>query len=289
MLNITFEFVGGPNDGKVVQGKLGEPSDAERHYLFSHRGRVGQRFAVASDYAIEYLADKGKAIEDPVQRHHYVVTDRLEEGDDVWVRAEYSPDDDGKFPGPVDEETAPAINLDGQLLVASPRMDDPLFQQAVVLVVDQSDDQTFGVMLNRPTPETVGQLWKEVSEIPCESGRAVFVGGPEDGPVAVLHTDESAADVPLLPGVFLSVEKNNLEWIVQQQDVEQRLFIGTADWDAEQLEEELANGDWLILPATQDLVFADPEDQWRQALQKLGRTFFQSIGVKHIPDDPRVN
>ena len=48
MLNIKFEFIGGPNDGKVVEGKLGEPCDAERHFLLSNRGLVGQRFAVDS-------------------------------------------------------------------------------------------------------------------------------------------------------------------------------------------------------------------------------------------------
>lgn len=91
MLKINFEFVGGPNDGKILHGALGEPSDAERHYLFSNHGKVGHRFKVASPYAVETLA-REQLKEDNrhyFQRHYYVVTDRLDDGDEVWVRAEY--------------------------------------------------------------------------------------------------------------------------------------------------------------------------------------------------------
>ena len=93
MLRITFEFVGGPNDGKVLHGTLGEPSDAERYYLFTNHGAVGQRFKMASQYAIETLAEEQLKDEKRhcFQRHFYVVSDRLEDGDEVWVRAEYVP------------------------------------------------------------------------------------------------------------------------------------------------------------------------------------------------------
>lgn len=94
MLNIIFEFVGGPNDGKVLQGVVGEPSDAERYYLFTNHGQVGYRFKVGSPYAIETLAQE-QLKEDRrhhFQRHFYVVTDRHEWTDEVQVRAEYLPD-----------------------------------------------------------------------------------------------------------------------------------------------------------------------------------------------------
>jgi len=94
MLNITFEFVGGPNDGKVVQGRLGEASDAERHYLFSNHGKVGHRFKVASHHAVETLTRERLKQDKPhnFQRHYYVVTDRSQEGNRVWVRADYIPE-----------------------------------------------------------------------------------------------------------------------------------------------------------------------------------------------------
>ena len=94
MLSITFEFVGGPNDGNVLRGQLGEASDAERYYLFTNHGAIGQRFKVASQYAIETLASEQLKDETPhhFQRHFYLVTDRREAGSDVWICAEYLPD-----------------------------------------------------------------------------------------------------------------------------------------------------------------------------------------------------
>ena len=97
MLKIVFEFVGGPNDGKVLHGKLGEPSDAERYYLFTNHGAVGQRIKVASLYAVETLAREQLKEEKRhyFQRHFYVVTDRVENEEEVWVRAEYAPESEG--------------------------------------------------------------------------------------------------------------------------------------------------------------------------------------------------
>ena len=93
MLKILFEFMGGPNDGTVLHGMLGEPSDAERCYLFSNRGAVGQRIKVASQYAVETLTSDETAEEvHQFQRHYYVVTDRLEDGNEVCVRVEYVQD-----------------------------------------------------------------------------------------------------------------------------------------------------------------------------------------------------
>lgn len=94
MLKIIFEFVGGPYDGKVLHGSLGEPSDAERYYLFTNHGMIGQRLKVASQYAVETLAEEQLKEDRPhqFQRHFYVVTDRLEDGDEVWVCAQYMPE-----------------------------------------------------------------------------------------------------------------------------------------------------------------------------------------------------
>ncbi len=93
MLKIIFEFVGGPHDGRVLHGVVGEASDAERCFLVSNWGRVGQRFKIASDYAIESLVNERLQNEHPhgFQRHFYVVADRLEDNGEIWVRAAYLP------------------------------------------------------------------------------------------------------------------------------------------------------------------------------------------------------
>jgi hypothetical protein len=93
MLKIIFEFVGGPQDGRILQGVVGDASDAERCFLFSNWGMVGQRLKIASDYAVETLEMEHLREEERhhFQRHFYAVTDRLEDNGKVWVRAAYLP------------------------------------------------------------------------------------------------------------------------------------------------------------------------------------------------------
>jgi len=92
-LNILFEFLGGPNDGQVVQGRLGDCSDAERLYLFTDRGRVGQHFKIASQYVIDSLAQVRRRDEALPQfhLHFYTVSECVEEADEVWIQATYLP------------------------------------------------------------------------------------------------------------------------------------------------------------------------------------------------------
>jgi len=47
MVKIVFEFVGGLKDGNILRGERGIPSDAERFYLLSNRGTVGQQLKIA--------------------------------------------------------------------------------------------------------------------------------------------------------------------------------------------------------------------------------------------------
>ena len=90
-MKIIFEFSGGPLDGKTVVGEEGEQDEAERYYLLTNHGTVGQRFKVASEYAVELLASEQLKEERPhhFQRHVYEVTGRLEGDDEVLIRADY--------------------------------------------------------------------------------------------------------------------------------------------------------------------------------------------------------
>ena len=313
MLDVTFEFVGGPNDGRVVRGKLGEQSDAHRYYLFSHHGRVGQVFKVASEYAIDALS--GGAVEeqsvDRFQQHYYVVTERREDehGGKVWVRADYAPEvSKGTSAKPGEptrnkpgkprrkknkkKSSSPqgptAPRLERHLLIASPRLDNEAFAHVVVLLIDHGEDGSFGVVLNCPVPLTVSQVWEEIGESGCDSQHPVDAGGPCDGPVLALHTDESLADWEVLPGVFIAVQKETLDQVVREANP-YRIFVGTAGWEGGQLEQEIARGDWLVLPADRDLVFGDTDTLWKDALQEFGRSFYRSIGVRHLPDDVSSN
>lgn len=180
-------------------------------------------------------------------------------------------------------------NLERHLLVASPQLRDEWFAQTVVLLIAHNENGAFGVVLNRPTLETVGQIWNQLGGSPCDSQEPAHVGGPVDGPIMALHTEESFADIRVVPNVFLAVQRDNLDWVVHQTQAPFRLFLGTASWGPDQLEDEIQEGAWLVTPATTELLFAEPEDVWTAALRRYGRDFYESIGIRVFPEEATVN
>lgn len=92
-MRVIFKFKGGPLDGKTVSGDAGEPGEAQRYYVLTYHGRLGQRFRTASEYAVNVLVRRGLQAEQPhpFQPHYYEVIDRIDNGDVLVVRTEYVP------------------------------------------------------------------------------------------------------------------------------------------------------------------------------------------------------
>lgn len=58
-----------------------------------------------------------------------------------------------------------------------------------------------------------------------------------------------------------------------------KIALGYASWGKNQLEDEIARGDWLICDADMDLIFNLPyDDRWDAAYKKIGvdRTWLAS-------------
>lgn len=182
-------------------------------------------------------------------------------------------------------------SLQGHLLIASPYLVDPNFVRSVVLIIQHNENGAFGVILNRLHPKRVRDLWREVSETPCESDRFLNIGGPVSGPLMALHDDPLVAEMEIIPGVYFSLQRQNIEHLMANKDRQARVFVGHSGWAAGQLEGELEQGSWLVAPATRDLVFTDDErNLWQTVAFAVGRAFLANIlRPKHRPEQPYLN
>jgi putative transcriptional regulator len=177
-----------------------------------------------------------------------------------------------------------------RLLVASADMFDPSFVGTVVLVVHHSPCETMGIVLNRPIGHTVKQLWENLDRGDCDCQQHVNFGGPVPGPLLALHTQREFADADVLPGIYLTVRKSQLEQLVRQEDCEAKFFVGHAGWEAAQLEGEFQTGAWLTAPATAEDVFHEEDTLWEEAVRRAeGSTLWSDLRIKHVPDDPTLN
>jgi len=159
------------------------------------------------------------------------------------------------------------------LLVATRVLLDSNFADSVVLVVDADEDGALGVVLNRPSAVPVSDVlagWGEVVDEP----ETLFVGGPvsPDGALAVglLRAD---VEPPLgfrgFAGRLGLVDLDAPVEVVDGSLEGMRIFAGYAGWGAGQLEGEVEEGSWFVVPGEVPDVFRhDPSGLWRDVLRR---------------------
>ncbi len=168
--------------------------------------------------------------------------------------------------------------LASQFLIAMPALDDPNFAQTVSLVCEHSEDGAMGIVLNRPTEVTLGELFNHLDlEIGDDSptDQAVFAGGPvqrERG--FVLHPADQSWDATtrVAHGVALTTSRDILAALARGEGPERCLVaLGYAGWGAGQLEEEMAQNAWLSGPVDAGIIFeTDWRQRWRAAAAHMG-------------------
>jgi len=195
----------------------------------------------------------------------------------------------------------PPTQLAGHLLVASPRLVDSNFTRRVVLVLDHGDHGALGVVIDRPGGVSVGELlpqWLTLAAAPAE----LFTGGPVARNALIglarLVSREAADEESTvhLVGWRLLVDAERPVGTVDLSGdpsamadaiVGVRLFSGYAGWDSGQLEAEIEEGSWYVVPAeARDPISADPEGLWRRVLKRQGGALAVVAG---FPEDPSMN
>ncbi|SHK91066.1 YqgE/AlgH family protein [Actinacidiphila paucisporea] len=186
--------------------------------------------------------------------------------------------------------------LTGRLLVATPKLADPNFDRAVVLVLDHDAEGSLGVVLNRPTPVGVGdvlQNWAALAVLP----QVVFQGGPVSLDsalgLAVVPGEPRPGDGPEVLGwrrVHGAIGLVDLEAPPELLAAELgslRIFAGYSGWGPGQLEREVAGGAWYVVESEPgDVSAPDPEGLWRAVLRRQRNELAM---VATYPDDPSLN
>lgn len=186
-------------------------------------------------------------------------------------------------------------SIKGKALVASPYLTERNFLRSVVFILRHDEEGAFGLILNRPTEVTVGDLMERFLGAPSENVEPIYNGGPVEGPLLVLHdrvdgaeTDEFEFCADL--GLYVATDQETLVDIWQKNACKYRCFDGYSGWGAGQLESELRAGGWLVWDAPRDCVFSNPENIWKEAVQQIGREILAiQIDTARIPNDPANN
>ena len=180
-------------------------------------------------------------------------------------------------------------SLRGQLLLDSGELRGSCFNRSVVLICQHDDQGAFGLILNQPSPNKVGEML--VADLPDTIKELpLYLGGPvQNTALSYLHSDVYLPDANVMANLSLG---HSLEELVDlgssfASTQQIRLFAGYAGWSAGQLESELKRKAWLTHPATIDLVFrTDPTDLWNEILRAKGWKYRL---IASAPEDLSLN
>lgn len=179
-------------------------------------------------------------------------------------------------------------SLCGQLLLASPALRDPNFERAVILIGVHSPGGAMGVILNRPSTVTVCEAVPQLEQAVAEE-EPVYVGGPVQ-PSAIVclaeFLDPEPAGLLVLGRIGFPAPDAGIEELTEAT-ARRRVFAGYAGWGEGQLDEEVADGDWIAHAAQPDDVFTEmPQELWSDVLRRMGGGYAL---LARMPADPSVN
>jgi putative transcriptional regulator len=184
-------------------------------------------------------------------------------------------------------------SLRGKLLIAPPTLVDPNFARTVVLIAAHDENGALGLVLNRPLQTPLEQISPVLTAL-AEPGSMLHSGGPvapESAVVLADFRDPTLAALMIFGTVGFPSADCDLGDLANGAR-RARVFAGHSGWGPGQLENELAEGSWLVLPASSVHVFGEQDTNalWKEAMTEVGRRQIQSIiPIKHVPDEPGLN
>lgn len=171
------------------------------------------------------------------------------------------------------------------MLIASPQMNDSNFSGAVILMCQHTDHGALGIVLNRPTSLTVGEVLDDAIFVrPSDKHVEVLWGGPVDQQIGfVVFSGAVGREIgwSLANGAISVSQSRDLleEKIIKGERY--RLCLGYSGWGPGQLESEIEEGAWLYTDADPSVVLeGNVGTIYERALATLG---LSKTGIWMLP------
>lgn len=173
----------------------------------------------------------------------------------------------------------PSISqLADHLLVATPNLKDTEFSQSVIYICEHAADFITGVIVNKPMDMDMHYVFEKMGITPNAAGtlnaanQDVLSGGPVGTSHGLILYHQDSGD----RAIHVSNSPALLNQIAQGEGPARYLMsLGHSGWDNKQLEEEILNHDWLVVPVRKQdglkILFDTPaQDRWLAAGRLLG-------------------
>jgi putative transcriptional regulator len=165
----------------------------------------------------------------------------------------------------------------GSILISEPFIEDKYFTRSVILLCDHGEEGSFGFVLNNYIETGLKEMIADFPDIDVRVG----LGGPVDtSNLFFIHSlpDDVPDSQEIAKGMYiggkfsdvvklLSVDPSKVEFF--------RFFVGYSGWETDQLNDELKDKSWLVMPEVPNKYVLDQnnDDLWKELMDKLGGKF----------------
>ena len=157
-------------------------------------------------------------------------------------------------------------------LVASPVLDDAVFEHSVIYIYEHNEEGSVGVIINKPMHVNLLDVLKHTtSKIDAVDDNlvdeTVLLGGAaqQDSGLIVYYDEQNKC-------IDMATSLEMLDNIAKGLGPKQRVIaLGYCAWDAGQLEQEILFDDWLVMPADPEVLFEVPVQlRWHECMKRMG-------------------
>lgn len=179
--------------------------------------------------------------------------------------------------------------MKNNILLSEPFLNDPNFTRAVILLCEHNEEGAMGLVLNKPTEITIGEVVPDLQDFED----IIYIGGPvAQNTLHFIHrySERIAGDILIADGLYWGGNfKDMLSKLIEREigteDI--RFFLGYSGWTNPQLEQELSEKSWIESQSSLQNIFEQPpQDLWSKMLKNMGGKFRE---IANYPIDPRLN
>lgn len=166
----------------------------------------------------------------------------------------------------------------GKCLLSSPFLSDEPFYKTVVFILQHSEHQAYGVILNRPTDHSLTSVVSMVCEMKCVHEGPLQFGGPVDAIMLAIHDHSEIGGYPCGESLYATSDQDDLRKLFLEPEANIKVFDGCAGWSAGQLEMELESGSWFVSDITPEEVMSN-DDLWEVMVKRIGNRILE-VGLE---------
>ena len=157
-----------------------------------------------------------------------------------------------------------------------PHMNDPIFSKSLIYICEHDNDGAMGLIINKPMiSENAADIIQQTGLAQIEPLPDIYFGGPVNLEMGLILHDANyniEGTLTISKSVALTSNKQIVLDLKNGGGPDEfRFSFGYAGWGKGQIEREIENGDWLLMPADDNFIFSiSNTDKWQTAASIFG-------------------